>query len=113
NLRSSALPSDHYLNPCGCSFLFAYLGANLGSWQVLHELLGEVGVIASWQLIHEIIDAFEDGVAESKKKSGGAKGYFGGSKRTESKSAEASSSSKSCGGEVCWDDGEEEGSSEG
>ncbi|MBA0696098.1 hypothetical protein Goari_002684, partial [Gossypium aridum] len=80
---------------------------------VLHELLGEVGVIASRQLIHEIIDAFEDGVAESKKKSGGAKGYFGGSKQTESKSEEASSSSKSWGGEVCWDDGEEEGSSEG
>ncbi|PPD80214.1 hypothetical protein GOBAR_DD22858 [Gossypium barbadense] len=83
------------------------------------------------QLIHEIIDAFEDGLAQSKKtkskkdrkkKSGGADGS-GGSKRTDlnlgkdescdSKSAEASSSSKSCGAEVCGDDGEEEGTDKG
>ncbi|KAK5831522.1 uncharacterized protein LOC108453655 [Gossypium arboreum] len=83
------------------------------------------------QLIHEIIDAFEDGLAQSKKtkskkdrkkKSGGADGS-GGSKRTDlnlgkdescdSKSAEASSSSKSCGVEVCGDDGEEEGTDKG
>ncbi|XWS19343.1 hypothetical protein CRYUN_Cryun31cG0007200 [Craigia yunnanensis] len=77
------------------------------------------------QLIHEIIDAFEDGLAQSKKtkskkdrkkKGGGADGS-GGLKRSELsllkdesselKSVEESSSSSSGGGEVCGDDGEE------
>ena len=77
------------------------------------------------QLIHEIIDAFEDGLAQSKKtkskkdrkkKGGGADGS-GGLKRTdltlrkddssELKSVEERSSSSSGGGEVCGDDGEE------
>ncbi|EOY28858.1 hypothetical protein SCA6_020503 [Theobroma cacao] len=79
------------------------------------------------QLIHEIIDAFEDGLAQSKKakskkdrkkKGGGADGS-GGLKRpelslrkddsSELKSVEESTSSSSIGssGEVCADDGEE------
>ncbi|KAE8659778.1 hypothetical protein F3Y22_tig00116962pilonHSYRG01073 [Hibiscus syriacus] len=76
------------------------------------------------QLIHEIIDAFEDGLSQSKKtkskkdrkKENGGDGS-GGLERvdlslrkdesSELKSVEASSSS--CGGEVCGDDGEEEG----
>ncbi|KAE8728579.1 hypothetical protein F3Y22_tig00004205pilonHSYRG00055 [Hibiscus syriacus] len=83
------------------------------------------------QLIHEIIDAFEDGLAQSQKtkskkdmnkKNGGTNGS-GGLKRADLsfrkdesndlKSVEASSSSSSCGGEVCGDDGEEEGTEKG
>ncbi|XVF27979.1 hypothetical protein REPUB_Repub14bG0156100 [Reevesia pubescens] len=79
------------------------------------------------QLIHEIIDAFEDGLAQSKKtkskkdrkkKGGVADGSGGGLKRpdlslrkdesSELKSVEESSSSSSVGGaEVCGDEGEE------
>ncbi|XWS15511.1 hypothetical protein CRYUN_Cryun34aG0006500 [Craigia yunnanensis] len=77
------------------------------------------------QLIHEIIDAFEDGLAQSKKtkskkdrkKKGGGADVSGGLKRPdlslrkddsgELKSVEESSSSSSGGGEVCGDDGEE------
>ncbi|KAE8696728.1 Carboxylesterase [Hibiscus syriacus] len=80
------------------------------------------------QLIHEIIDAFEDGLAQSKKtrskkdrkKKNGGDGS-GGLKRvdlslrkdewSELKSVETSSSS--CSGEVRGDDGEEEGTEKG
>ncbi|KAE8700449.1 mitochondrial pyruvate carrier 2-like [Hibiscus syriacus] len=85
------------------------------------------------QLIHEIIDAFEDGLAQSKKtkskkdrkKKNGGSGTNGSGglkpadlnfrkdESNELKSVEVSSSSNGCGGEVCGDDGEEEGTEKG
>ncbi|KAE8656516.1 hypothetical protein F3Y22_tig00117000pilonHSYRG00235 [Hibiscus syriacus] len=82
------------------------------------------------QLIHEIIDAFEDGLPQSKKtkskkerrKKNGGDGS-GGLKQvdlslrkdesSELKSVETSSSNSGCGGEVCGHDGEEEGTEKG